>query len=273
MKKILNAFVYALIFVAIQAMAGIMVHFIWQQVVGGTDITVMELVVTIAMFSLFTIIIFLSARWAEVSLSWLLTKQWSVMVWAVLAALGMVIPMTWLQENMPELPNWIEDQQEQLLSNYWGYLAIGLLAPLAEEIVFRGAILRTLLGWNNGISQNSSLLSSRLSIASPLSAIIISAVFFSLIHMNPAQMPYAFLAGLLLGWMYWRTGSILPGMAYHWANNSVAYILFRAYPDQDMKLIDLFKGSETHVYLAIFFSLLICLPALYQLYLRMRRAA
>jgi len=258
MKNIINAFVYALIFVAIQAMAGIAVHFIWQQVVGGTDITVMELVATIAVFSLLTIIIFLSTRWAEVSPNWLLTKQWDVMMWAVLAALGMVIPMTWLQENMPELPNWIENEQEQLLSNYWGYLAIGLLAPLAEEMVFRGAILRTLLEWNN---------------RQPVGPIMISAALFSLIHMNPAQMPYAFLAGLLLGWMYWRTGSILPGMAYHWANNSVAYILFRAYPDQDMKLIDIFKGSEFHVYLAVFFSLLICLPALFQLHLRMRRAA
>ena len=116
MKNIINAFVYALIFVAIQAMAGIVVHFIWQQVVGGTDITVMELVATIAVFSLLTIIIFLSARWAEISPNWLLTKQWDVMMWAVLAALGMVIPMTWLQENMPELPNWIENEQEQLLS-------------------------------------------------------------------------------------------------------------------------------------------------------------
>lgn len=254
-KSIINAFIYAFMFIAIQAMAGLGVHAIWQQVVGGTDITVMELVVTMAVFSLLTIMIFLSARWAEVSLRWLLTKQWLVLVWAVIAALGMVIPMTWLQENMPELPNWIEDQQEQLLSNYWGYLVIGLLAPLAEEIVFRGAILRTLLDR-----------------VTPWGAIALSAVLFALIHMNPAQIPYAFLAGLLLGWMYWRTGSILPGMAYHWANNSVAYILYHAYPDTDMKLIDLFKGSESHVYLAVFFSLLICLPALYQLHLWMRRA-
>ena len=266
MKSIVNAFVYALIFVAIQARAGLGVHAIWQQIVGGTDITVMELVVTMAVFCLLTIIIFLSARWAEVSPRWLLTKQWQVLIWAVIGALGMVIPMTWLQENMPELPNWIEDQQEQLLGNYWGYVVIGLLAPLAEEIVFRGAILRTLLGWNNANGQQPT------ANKQAFTAITISAALFALIHMNPAQIPYAFLAGWLLGWMYWRTGSILPGMAYHWANNSVAYIIYRAYPDKDMKLIDLFKGSELHVYLAVFFSLLICLPAFYQLYLRMRRA-
>lgn len=265
-KSIINAFVYTLMFVAIQAAAGLLVHAVWQYVVGETDITVAELVTTIAVFSLLTIIIFLSAGWTKVSPRWLLTRQWIVLIWAVIAALGMVIPVTWLQENMPELPNWIEDQQEQLLSNYWGYLAIGLLAPLAEEVVFRGAILRTLLGWAKKHSQQP------IANSQAYTAITISAVLFSLIHMNPAQMPYAFLAGWLLGWMYWRTGSILPGMAYHWANNSIAYILYRAYPDTDMKLIDLFKGSELHVYLAVFFSLLICLPAIYQLYLTMKRA-
>lgn len=132
-KTIINALVYAFMFIAIQALAGIGVHAIWQQIVGGTDITTTELVVTVAVFSLLTIIIFLSAQWTVVSPRWLLTQQWSVLFWAVIAALGMVIPATWLQENLPELPNWIEDQQEQLLSNYWGYLAIGLLAPLARR--------------------------------------------------------------------------------------------------------------------------------------------
>lgn len=265
-KPIINAFVYALIFVAIQAMAGILVHVIWQQLSGSTDLTVAEMVVTMAVFSVLILAIFLLPRWAEVSPRWMATRQWLVLVWAVVAALGLIIPISWLQENMPELPNWIEDQQEMLLGDYWGYLVIGILAPLAEEVVFRGAILRTLLGWDNGIDKQLTA-NSRV-----YGAISVSAALFALIHMNPAQMPFAFLAGWLLGWMYWRTGSILPGMAYHWANNSAAYIIYHAYPDKDMKLIDLFKGSELHVYLAVFFSLLILLPALFQLHVWMRRA-
>ena len=145
-----------------------------------------------------------------------------------------------------------------LLRDRWGYFIIGLLAPLCEEIVFRGAILRSLLS------------SPRLS---PWAAIGISALLFALVHLNPAQMPHAFVIGILLGWMYWRTGSILPGMAYHWANNSVAYVIYNIYPDPDIKLVELFKGSEQHVYMAVGFSLLILLPALYQLHLHMRRAS
>jgi hypothetical protein len=90
--------------------------------------------------------------------------------------------------------------------------------------------------------------------------------------MNPVQMPHAFLIGLLLGWMYWRTGSILPGIAQHWANNSAAYVIYTFYPDDDTKLVDVFKGSELHVALALVFSLLILLPAIYQLHVWMRRA-
>ena len=48
--------------------------------------------------------------------------------------------------------------------------------------------------------------------------------------------------------------------------------MYAFYPNPDMKLIDLFKGSEMHVYMALGFSLLILLPALFQLNLWMRRA-
>ena len=172
-----------------------------------------------------------------------------------IAALGAIIPSDWLQEQMPELPNIVEQEFDMILQNRWGYLAVGLLAPLSEELVLRGAILRSLL-------QSSKL--------SPWAAIAISAIIFAFIHFNPAQMPHAFLIGLLLGWMYYRTGSILPGVAFHWVNNTVAYVMYNIYPDPDMELIDLFGNQRTEL-AADFFSLLILLPAIYQLHLRMRK--
>ena len=103
-------------------------------------------------------------------------------------------------------------------------------------------------------------------------AIALSALLFALIHSNPVQMPHAFLVGLLLGWMYYRTDSIVPGVAYHWVNNTIAYIVYNFYPDPSLKLIDLFGGNERSVMLALLFSLLIFLPALYQLNLRLKKA-
>jgi membrane protease YdiL (CAAX protease family) len=169
--------------------------------------------------------------------------------------MGAVVPSLWLQELLPELPNWVESEFDQLLTDRWGYVLIVLLAPLVEEVVFRGAILR-------------SLLATRLS---TVAAVVLSALLFALFHMNPAQMPHAFLVGLLLGWMYSRTGSILPGVAYHWANNSIAYVVYNVYPDTHLTLVDIL-GSQRHVLMAVGFSLLILLPALYQLNLWMRRA-
>ncbi len=155
---------------------------------------------------------------------------------------------------MPELPNLAEDTFDMILRDRWGYLAIGLLAPLGEEVVFRGAILRSLLQW----------------CSKPWAAIVISALIFAVAHMNPAQLPHAFLIGLLLGWLYYRTNSIIPGMAYHWVNNSVAYVMYNLYPDPDLTLTELF-GSERTVLMAVGCSLCILLPALFQLNLRLKK--
>jgi hypothetical protein len=103
-----------------------------------------------------------------------------------------------------------------------------------------------------------------------LSYMILAALLFAMIHLNPAQMPHAFMIGLLLGWLYYRTDSIVPGVVYHWVNNTVAYVLYNFYPDPNMTLLDLF-GSQRTVLLALLFSLCIFLPALYQLNLRLKK--
>ena len=255
MKK---AFSYILIFVGIQMIGGPLISNLWKLITGNSDQTAAMLITTTVVVAVITIVVFLWARYAEVSPTWLRTRPWMVLTWSVIAALGALIPSAWIQEQMPELPDLADDAFSTIMGTPWGYLTVGLLAPLSEEIVLRGAVLRALL--------KSELLST-------WGAITISALLFALIHMNPAQMPHAFVIGLLLGWMYYRTGSILPGVAYHWANNSAAFVLFAFYPNPDIKLIEIFKGSQMHVYMALGFSLLILLPALFQLHLWMRRAS
>ena len=249
-----NAIIYLVVFLGVQAVVSLIMPAVWLLCTGSSDMTAALLITITAVFSTLSIALFLLARWAEVSRAWLLTRPWSVLFWSVIAALGLIIPSTWMMEQLPDLPNIVEQEFDTLLSTRWGYLTIGLLAPVAEEIVFRGAILKTLLTKYR-----------------PWVAIALSALLFSVGHLNPAQMPHAFLIGLLLGWMYWRTGSILPGMAYHCANNSVAYVLYNVYPNPDIKLVDIFQ-TNSHVLMAVGFSLLIVLPALYQLHLWMRRA-
>ena len=85
-------------------------------------------------------------------------------------------------------------------------------------------------------------------------------------------MPHAFLIGLLMGWMYYRTGSILPGVLLHWVNNTVAYVSVNIMPGMsDMTLEQVF-GSTQRVLMAVGFSLCLLLPAIFQLQQRMRYA-
>ena len=250
-----NALIYAVIFGAIQVVVSFIVQGVWTLVMGkDTVMNATGLIITMAVFSILTMAVFLLAKWSVVSRHWVRTRPWFVLFWCVVAALGAIVPSVWLQEHMPELPNVVEGEFDMIMKDRWGYFVVGLLAPLAEEMVFRGAILRSLLRWK----QN------------PWVGIAISALLFAVIHMNPAQMPHAFLIGLLLGWMYWRTDSIVPGVVYHWVNNTVAYILYNIYPDPDLTLVEMF-GSEQKVLMALGFSLLIFLPSLFQLNQRLAK--
>lgn len=250
-----NALIYTVVFAAIQLVVSGIVQGIWMLIYGPTAVLdATGIIVTMTAFSVLTIVIFLLAKWCVVSRHWLQTRPWTALCWCVIAALGALLPSVWLQELIPQLPNVAEEQFDMILKDRWGYLAVGLLAPFAEELVFRGAILRALLRWKRN----------------PWVGIVISAMLFALIHMNPAQMPHAFLIGILLGWMYYRTDSIIPGVVYHWVNNTVAYVMYNLYPNPDMTLLDLF-GNQRTILMALGFSLCLFLPALFQLNLRLKK--
>ena len=151
----------------------------------------------------------------------------------------------------------VEQIFTSLMKEPWGYVAVGILAPLAEEVVFRGAILRTLMG----------IMSKK----NHWVAIMISAAIFGVVHANLAQFVNALLMGLLLGWMYYRTKSLVPGILLHWVNNTMAYVLTNIMPQSDGKLIDLFHGDEKTVYYAVGFSLCIMIPSFIQMILRLQK--
>ena len=266
--NLLNAFCYLLAFLIIQFVMTLVGGTIWLMVKGEEFRTALEqaangslandgtaMAVITAAASVVTIIVFMLFRWSPFSRTYLRSRPWGVLAWVFILTFGTVIPSEWLLEQLNvEMSEPMQQLFEEIMKSPVGYIAIGLLAPLAEEMVFRGAILRSLLRWK----QN------------PWVGIAISALLFAVVHMNPAQMPHAFLIGLLLGWMYWRTDSIVPGVVYHWVNNTVAYILYNIYPDPDLTLVEMF-GSEQKVLMALGFSLLIFLPSLFQLNQRLAK--
>jgi hypothetical protein len=87
-------------------------------------------------------------------------------------------------------------------------LVAAVLAPLAEEIAFRGYLL--------------SALRTRFP---PGVAIAASALLFAAIHLDPVRFPAVLFLGVFLGWLAWRSGSIWPAVAAHAVNNGLGSLV------------------------------------------------
>ena len=118
MKK---ALLYTLVFVALEALIpsliGLMLG-LFKASIPPDSARMMIISLTAA--NVATIALFLYLRWAEVSRSYVRSRPWDVFFWSALAAVGMVIPSTCLQEQMPELPNLVEQEFDMILKDRWG---------------------------------------------------------------------------------------------------------------------------------------------------------
>lgn len=269
-KKKVENIAYVILFIALFVLISDIVQWIAMEgyalVKGSTLETIQKalkagrqgqlMAVSSVFSSLITIAFFHVVGWAKLSRGYLNTRPWAVLFWTVCLSLGLILPSEWLLEQLQlHMPNSQMRIFDAIMKEPWGYVAVGLFVPIAEEQVFRGAILSRLL----------SMFGSR----KHWWAILVSALIFGVIHFNWAQGLHAFVIGLVLGWLYYRTGSILPGVAFHWVNNTVAYIMYHVMPQMnDGKLIDLFHGDAKTMYMGLAFSCCIFLPALFQLYQR-----
>ena len=106
-------------------------------------------------------------------------------------------------------PDWFNEMFNELRSNVVKYLVIVVIvAPITEEILFRGIIVR-------GFSRNYAF----------GKTIIVSALIFGIGHLNPWQAIGAFLIGIILAWIWIETKSLLPCVYAHALLNSLDLIL------------------------------------------------
>ena len=76
-------------------------------------------------------------------------------------------------------------------------IVIVVVAPFSEELFFRGAL--------------TGAFAQRLGAFTPLA----SGAIFGAAHLEPRAFPALFVLGVLLGWLYMNTRSLVPGMAVH----------------------------------------------------------
>ena len=128
---------------------------------------------------------------------------------ATIAAAFVAEPVTAL---LPDMPEHLEAALEMMTKGpLWAsLLSVSVFAPLFEEWLCRGLILRGLMNKMN-----------------PTGAILTSAAFFAVLHMNPWQALPAFILGALFGYVYYRTGSLKLTMLMHCVNNTFSVLLSR----------------------------------------------
>ncbi len=85
-------------------------------------------------------------------------------------------------------------------------IAVALVPAVCEEFLFRGAVAANLLPFGRGV------------------AVVGSALLFAFMHQNPYQMFYTLLAGLVLGYVYVKTESILVCTVLHFCNNATSVL-------------------------------------------------
>ena len=165
--------------------------------------------------------------------------------WTLLAGLSAIFLSDAIASITDFLPNWLEGTFSNMEGSWLGIIAIALVGPILEEMLFRGAVTTELL--NN---------------YSPKKAIIYSALIFGIFHINPAQVLNAFLLGLLLAWLFYKTHSLIPGILIHILNNSLSIYFTRTYPEADT-LADIM--GTTPYFLCLALAVLLVVVSIWQL--------
>lgn len=89
-------------------------------------------------------------------------------------------------------------------------LIIAALAAVSEELLFRSVIQKAFIK----LFRNAHV------------AIIVTAFVFSAVHMDFFGFFPRFVLGIMLGYMFWMSGSIIPSMLMHFANNATIVVLY-----------------------------------------------
>ena len=152
----------------------------------------------------------------------------SGIVWVVVAQ----IVLEPLMNLLPSVTN------EGVGRGMWACLTAVVMAPVFEETLCRGIVLETLRRrWSNGI------------------AVAVSALFFGIVHVEPATALAGIVVGAILGTIYVRTSSIFSAIILHAINNAVAFALICF----DMNGLTLYQmlGGGTLYYVVYGISLLL----------------
>lgn len=187
-------------------------------------------------------------RQAMTTSNWIKVLSTAAMLQITATVLGIIILSLFVLIFRDYLENFLfflnlDETTLKLPFSYYALTFVNLciLAPLWEELFFRGILLRRfLLKW------------------SPQKSIIISSLLFGVIHVNPLTIVFAFFIGCVLGYTYLKSNSILVPMIIHSFSNFLGFLYFcyinrpsSVLPDVEILKTILYTSSVVFVVLFI----------------------
>ena len=115
-------------------------------------------------------------------------------------------------------------QPESIIGFFLLFIAVVIIAPLGEELLFRGFLQQILEKHWKDVTK----------------AVLVTALFFAMIHMNPYWFIQIYILGILLGFLAWKTKSVIPPLILHGINNAMA--MFFSFAEIENNNIYIFNG-------------------------------
>ena len=173
-----------------------------------------EFTVTALLGALLIIAIFFGRRYVTLSPGLIERKS----AWKFLGILALAtFSYLFIDASIMDLPFYHnlfpeEDWQkyEDMKFDFFSLLNLSFAGPITEEIAFRGILLGGLLRMR----------------CRPWLAILISALAFAAVHGDGLKMLGCTGFGILCGWFFWRTRSLLPSIVAHIINNGFCAIVY-----------------------------------------------
>ena len=124
-------------------------------------------------------------------------------------------------------------QPETTLGFILLFIAVVIIAPLGEELLFRGFLQHFLEKYWKDITK----------------AVLVTSLFFAFIHMNSYWFIQIYFLGIFLGYLSWKSGSIIPSLILHSINNGAAILM--SFTNIDIDGIYLWKGHLSPIILFV----------------------
>lgn len=127
-----------------------------------------------------------------------------IILWGTIMVLATGVVIEPLLNLFPE--TYLDRLGNIMAAGGWMMFTSIVIAPIMEEILFRG-ILQDALMRKYGV----------------FVGILIASAVFGIVHLIPQQVVNAFMIGIVLGYIYYRTGALLPVILIHCINNAISY--------------------------------------------------